>query len=147
MGYHTVALHFSETKTSVTTASLCRLTCQVHHGSDTTAVLLVVHHVFQTLVIDGSHKDGGFDLSARFSVIKDFISLGLVTTLVELLKQGIHVQFAKTRSVPEKTQLQQKLSKKSLFNLSNRHARRNRVRIDNEVRAKTILGKGNVFFL
>jgi len=60
MCQHDISLHLSYTESTITTPSLCGLSCQIHHGTYRTTMLLVIHHVFQSLVIDGTDKDARF---------------------------------------------------------------------------------------
>ena len=64
-------------------------------------MLLVIHHVFQTLVKHRSNEYRCLHLLSRKTVIHDFIAITLVPGLLQFLGNRLDVEIAETRSVAE----------------------------------------------
>ena len=62
MRNHRVLLHLPESQTAISAATFCRLSSQIHHWANSTAVLFVIHHVLQSLIKYWPHKDIRFQL-------------------------------------------------------------------------------------
>ena len=98
---HNVALHFTDTETTITTPAFGRLPRQIDHRANGPTVLLVIHHVFQALIEDGSDEDTRLELLAGQAVIHHLVTIALVPLVLELLRDGLHIQVAETGSVAE----------------------------------------------
>lgn len=99
MRQHNVALHFTDTETAITTPAFGRLPRQIDHRSNRPTVLLVIHHVFQSLIEDGADEDTCLELLAGQAVIHHLVAITLVPLVLELLRDCLHIQVAETGSV------------------------------------------------
>lgn len=79
---HTITLHLSEPKTSITTSSLGRLLVQVLELSSCTSVDLVVDHMLESLVVSRSQKDLAFEHLSSERVVNSLVTMFLVTKLM-----------------------------------------------------------------
>ena len=57
VGYHTITFHLSESKTTIATSTLDRLSSEDLNRPTSTGMDLIVHHVLETLVVDGAVED------------------------------------------------------------------------------------------
>ena len=144
VGEHHVALHFTNAEPAVATPSFSGLSSQIHHGSDRPTVLLVVDHVFESLVENGTDENIGIKLLAGQAVIQDIVSVTLVPQILQLFGDGFHVEVAETGSVSEQSKMHQDLSEKGFFELADGHSTRDRVGINNNVGAQTVSGVRHV---
>ena len=99
MRQHDVALHFTNTETAITTPAFGRLPRQIDHRPNGPTMLLVIHHVFQALIEDGSDEYTRLELLAGQAVIHHLVAIALITLVLELLRDGLHIQVAETGSV------------------------------------------------
>ena len=107
-------------------------------------MLLVRHHVLQALVEHWTDEDRCVDLLARHGIVENVVSVRLIPQRLQLLADARHVQVSETGTVAQQTQLYQHLAQKRLLQLTNSHARRNGMRIDNNVRTDSRFGEGHV---
>src|SRR5271156_6902346 len=75
---HTIALHLSESKPTVTRTTFNRLTSKYLCWSSCSRMDLVVNHVPQTLVICRSEEDLGNKLSTGVTIVHDFEASRLI---------------------------------------------------------------------
>ena len=61
------------------------------HGPSSTTVDLVVHHVFQSLVVGGTQEYLGIDLPPRVTIVHHLIASQLVPVLLEKGRDFLHV--------------------------------------------------------
>jgi len=101
VGKHNVALHLTNTEPAVAAPSFRRLPGQVDHGADRATVLLIIHHVFQSLIENGADENIGGKLFAGKPVVQNVVSVTFVPEVLELLGDGFHVEVAEAGSVTE----------------------------------------------
>ena len=131
---------------AIAAAPLRRLPRQIHHRPNGPAVLLVVHHVLQALVECGTDEHARLNLLSRQPVVHQLVAVALVPQLHQLSPNGFNVQFAERRAVSEQAQLHQNHAQQRLFQLTDRHARRNGVRVDDDVGTQPLRRERHVAF-
>ena len=99
---------------------------------------LIIYHVLETLIEHGTDENTGLKLFAGQAVVHDLVSIGLVSNLLQLLADILHVKLAKRSSVAKESKTHKRLTKNSLLELSNRHTRRNCVWINDDIWSNTI---------
>src|ERR1700692_1958274 len=89
MRNHTITFHLSETETSITATTLHRLSRQDLHRTSCARMDLVVHHMFETLVVRGAEINLRLELSACVAVVHDLKTSGLVAFLAQEGRYGL----------------------------------------------------------
>ena len=82
---HAVTLHLSETKTTVTSSTLCGLPSQNLSRSSSTRVDLVTYHVLQTLIISWIEEDHDFEALASEAIIHNLVTVALIAQAMQLV--------------------------------------------------------------
>jgi hypothetical protein len=75
----TISLHFSESEASVSSSALERLSGELGDGTASARMNLVVHHVFQPLIISRAQENASAHLAARVPVKHGLIAPKLNT--------------------------------------------------------------------
>ena len=70
-----VALHLTDTQTTITRPTLAGLTSERDNRTATTRMLLVNYHVLQPLVMRRTHEDLHLHHLARLSVVHDLVAV------------------------------------------------------------------------
>jgi hypothetical protein len=141
-----ISLHFSESESSVASSAFQGLASELGDGTATARVDLVVHHVLETLIVGGAQKDAGRHESASVAVKHGLVSSLLIARLVQLRRNVFHRVLRKGSCVSFSAILHRRhFAQQTLNQLSNGHARRNRVRIDDEIRRNRLHREGHVF--
>jgi hypothetical protein len=135
---HAVALHLTESKATVTSSSLSRLSCQNLSGTSTSRVDFVAHHMLQTLIVGRTQEDHDLKLLASEAIVHDFVSVSLVAQGVQLARNEVDRLSLEWRGVALVTVKTCHFAENALDQMTNRHSRRNSVRIDNHVRVHTL---------
>ena len=131
---HTISLHLSKAQTTIARPALRRLPRQHHQRSRRTGMNLIVHHMLQALIEDGSHKDTRCHLLARRTTIQDFVGMGLQLEIVtQHRRQSIYAHIRKRTAISHCADFRAQSSHERLHQVGNRHAARNTMRVDNDV--------------
>jgi hypothetical protein len=86
---HAIALHLSETQTTVAGTTFDGLTGKDLQGTAGTGVDFVVDHVAETLVVGWSEEDLGGELLAGVAVVHDFEATLLEAVVLEDVGDGV----------------------------------------------------------
>ena len=96
---------------------------------------LICRAVPQPLVITRTDKDTRVHLPPRETIVQDLIAVRLHRKLIPQERlQVIKCYIIERRTVTERTHLTANLAKQRLHELRNRHAARNTVRINDDIR-------------
>ena len=128
-----VAFHLSKTKPPFSCASLYGLTREYLHRTTRAGVLLVEHHVFQTLIIGWTNEDFSGQRFSRHAIVERLATEPIVAVRFELVADLLDRGAAKGRRVSLLTVNCAQLSHEALHELPDRHAARNGVRVDDNV--------------
>mmetsp|Transcript_4817 Transcript_4817/g.13483 ORF Transcript_4817/g.13483 Transcript_4817/m.13483 type:complete len:410 (-) Transcript_4817:2321-3550(-) len=131
----TVTFHFPKPQTTIACSTLRGLPGQHLYRTTRPTMDFVIHHVAEALVVGRPDKNFGGKRLTRVPVVERFVAVTVVTKPVQLVRD---VQYnvrlrGKGRCVTLKAQDGRDLPLKTLNQLSDGHARRNGVRVDNEV--------------
>ena len=141
---HTITLHFTEPQTTVAGTTLDGLPRHDLHRTARTRMDLVVDHVAQALVVRGTKEDLGAQLTARVAVVHDLEAPRLVAVLAQQARHGINRDIGKRRRVALHALERGDLAQQTLDQMRNRHARRDGVRVDDNVRCDALGRKRHV---
>lgn len=105
------------------------------HGIDrNTDAYLVVDHVLEALVVRRAHEDRARHLLARPGVVEDLVAQRLDAVLAQHAHDVVHRAAVERRRVAPAALRAARLAQDALHQLPDRHAARNRVRVDDDVR-------------
>jgi len=90
MRNHAISLHFSETKSTVTGATLRWLPSQNLSGATSSRVNLIADHMFKTLVIGGTQEDHDFEALAGEARVEHLIAVPLVAQVMQLRRNEVN---------------------------------------------------------
>ena len=76
---HTITLHLTETKTTISRSAFSRLSSQDLWWATWPRVDFVAYHMLQTLVISRSQENHNFKFLTSEAVVHDFVTVALVT--------------------------------------------------------------------
>mmetsp|Transcript_11227 Transcript_11227/g.69336 ORF Transcript_11227/g.69336 Transcript_11227/m.69336 type:complete len:386 (-) Transcript_11227:2198-3355(-) len=141
---HAVPFHLSKSKPAVTRSTLNRLPGKNLNGTTTTRVNFVVYHMFQALVVRGAHEDLGVQPATSVSIVHHFVSTRLKTMTMELRRYVIDCHVCERRGVPFFPFKHSHLAHEALHQLTDGHARGDRMRIDNDIRCDPFCGEWHV---
>ena len=141
-----VALHFADAQAAVVGAALHRLARQ--HGARPArpVIDLVLHHVLEPHVVRGPHEYLALHALARHAVVQQLRPAVVVAQLRQhaakhlVLGPVVHERGA----VAEPALQHARLAHQRLHQLPDRHARGQRVRVDDQVRPRAVLRKRHV---
>ena len=145
---HAVALHFADAQAAVVRPPLHRLPRQ-HGARPARAVVdLVLHHVLEPHVVRGPHENLALHALARHAVVQQLRAAVVVAQLRQHLAEHLVLgPVVHERGAVAEAALQHaRLAHQRLHQLPDRHARGERVRVDNEVRARAVRRKRHVLF-
>ena len=108
---------------------------------------LINDHMLESLIEGGTHKDFCFNHLARLSVIENLIAVRMHTKCRHVLAQRIHLEMVVGCAVTQGSCTTTNLAEDRLHQLCNGHARRNCVRVHDEVRTQTPCSERHVFFV
>lgn len=137
MRHKTVAFHLSDTKTAIARTTLARLARQAHDGTARTRVLLIDDHVLEALVERGSHEDLGLHHFTGLTILQNLIALRVHSELGHLTTELVDSKVRLRRAIRNGALLCIDLAEHTLHELRNRHTRRHRVRVHDEIRTQT----------
>ena len=130
-----IALHLTNTQTTLIGTSFQRLVSQKLARTRGTCIDLVLHHVLHALVICRTHKDIGFHHFSSLSVVQGFGAIRLKSLLHhDLLECRKAVRRSKRRCIHERAQLESQPTPRALHPVTNRHASRKGVGVEEHVR-------------
>ena len=147
---HAVALHLAEAQTTVARATLSRLPSKDLSGPSSSGVDLVLHHVLEPLVVGRPEEDLDLHLLAVEAVIHDFVASELVALLVEKLGDLLdsvllsRADSLERRGVALDASEGTDLRGQTLNQVADSHARRNGMRVDDEVWRDAFSGERQV---
>ncbi len=147
MRHKTVAFHLSDTKTAIPRTALTRLTREADNGTTSTRVLLVDDHVLETLIERGSHEDLGLHHFTRLSVLQDLVALRMHSKLGHLTTELVDPEVRVRRAICNRALLRIDLSEHTLHELCNRHTRRNRMGVHDEIRTQARTREGHILLV
>ena len=141
-----VAFHLANAQATVVGAPLNRLPRE--HGARTARAVIdfVLHHVLQTHVVRGPDENLALHALARHAVIKQLCAAGVVAQLRQYLAEHLVLgPVVHERGAVAEAALQHaRLAHQRLHQLPDRHARGQRVRVYNEVRARAVFRERHV---
>ena len=148
MRQNTVALHLTDTETSVVRSTLHWLPSEHRVRTPSAVVDLVLHHMFQSHIISGANEDIRLHLFSRHPIVHDLIACGIESRLHE--KRGICLIIRtlrlECRAVAECAIVCAQNAQQTLHNLSDRHTRRKCVWINNQIGSDSIGGEWHIIF-
>mmetsp|Transcript_4552 Transcript_4552/g.10203 ORF Transcript_4552/g.10203 Transcript_4552/m.10203 type:complete len:253 (-) Transcript_4552:85-843(-) len=128
-----VTLHLPKAQTTIPRTSFHRLARQNLVRSTSTRVNLIVHHVAQPLVIRWPEEDLSLHHPSRVAVIHRLVPSTLVPKLVQLRGDVLHRHLRERRGVTLLAVKACDFAHQALDKVANRHARRNGVRVHDDV--------------
>lgn len=141
---HAVAFHFSESKSTVARTTLHGLPGQDLHGPTGTAVYLVIHHVLEALVIGRPDEDLRLELAPRVAVVHHLVAPALISASMQQRRDGLHGGVRERRGIALFARRGGHFAHQALDELPDGHARRDGVRVDDDVRRDAFHGEGHV---
>lgn len=149
LGDERVALHLAQTQAAAAGATLVGLARQhLNLAVRGAAVDLVDGAMLETLVVGHAHKHGRLQAATRGAVVKNFVTALLEALALEngaRLEEHVALLGGRKRSAVTKATLERDgLAKKHLHQLRDGHARRNGVRVDDDVGANAVGRNGHV---
>eukprot|EP00962_Isochrysis_galbana_P042385 scaffold15837_cov99-Isochrysis_galbana.AAC.3 len=139
-----VALHLSEPQPAVARAPLHRLAREQRDRPAGARVDLVVDHVLEPLVVGGAQENGRLEPPARVAVEHDLEATLLVAEVLEELGDVVDGHRGKGRRVALVAGERRNLGQEALDQVADGHARRDGVRVDDDVRRDALAGKGHI---
>ena len=144
MGNETVALHLADTQTTIARPALARLASERHDGAAATRMTLVNHHVLEALVMRRANEDLHLHHFARLTIVHDLVAVRVQTQIQHVLLEIIQTQMGVRRTVAQRAARRAHATIHRLQELRNRHARRNGVRVHNDIRTQTRGREGHI---
>ena len=143
---HAVAFHLTNAQTTVVGATLHRLPRQNSARSARPVIDFVLHHVLESHVIRGTNENLALHALARHAVVQQLRAARMVAQLGQHLAEHLVLgPVVHERGAVAKSALQHaRLAHQRLHQLANRHARGERVRVDNQIRANTVVRERHV---
>mmetsp|Transcript_6455 Transcript_6455/g.19394 ORF Transcript_6455/g.19394 Transcript_6455/m.19394 type:complete len:390 (-) Transcript_6455:2323-3492(-) len=141
---HAISLHFSKPQPAVARSALHGLPREDLRGPARARVNLVVHHMLESLVVRRVHEDHGVELAARVAVVHALVASALVAHLLERLGHVVHRHVGERRGVALLAVDSRHLGQQRLDQMPNRHAARDGVRVDDDIRRHTLNREGHV---
>ena len=148
MGEKSIALHFTHTDTTTLLTTLDGLASRRHDRTSGTHLVLVVNHVTQTLVVDDTDVNVRLELLARDARVERLVAVVVVAGLHELVAKVVAgrvllVELEGRRVLRESVQ-GTGLAGERLDEHTDCHARRESVRVDDDVGLDASLREGHV---
>ncbi len=141
----TVALHLAEAETTVTRATLHGLTVENLHGSARSRVNLIVDQMLEALVVRGSQVDLRVELASGEPVVHDLVATRVVVVADEQLGDLLHGDgVVEGRGVADLALVRRHLRLEALDQVTDGHARRDGVRVDDEIGCDAFGAEGHV---
>ena len=134
MRYHTITFHLAKSEATVASSTLRWLPSQDLGRASTTRVDLVSNHVLKTLIISWVQEDHDFEALASEAIVHDLVAVPLVAQTVKLIRNELDCLALERRSVSLISIQTGHLGQDGLDQMTDRHARRDSVRVDNHVR-------------
>lgn len=82
---HTIPLHLTESKTSISGSTLGWLSCEDLSGSSTSGMHLVTDHMLQSLIVSWTKEDEHLLLFTSKSIVHHFVTISLVSQVMEFI--------------------------------------------------------------
>eukprot|EP00958_Prasinococcus_capsulatus_P024158 scaffold3740_cov322-Prasinococcus_capsulatus_cf.AAC.4 len=134
VGNHAVTLHLTKAQAAVACAPLHGLPREDLHGASCARVDLVVNHVLQPLVVRWAQEDLGVQHAASVTVVHRFVAAQLVATALQLRTDIFHSHVRERCRVTLLAVQRAHLTHQTLHQVPDRHARRDSVRVHDDVR-------------
>lgn len=141
----TVTLHFAPSQATAVGSTVYGLTCESDHFAARTRVYFVGDHVFQTLIESGPNKHATFQTFASEWVVHDFLSVFSKTCALQHLANFVDRLVGKGSGVNTYTQQCGQFGRHAFKDVTNRHAARNGMWIDNNIGHDSRFCKREVF--
>mmetsp|Transcript_21232 Transcript_21232/g.52594 ORF Transcript_21232/g.52594 Transcript_21232/m.52594 type:complete len:231 (-) Transcript_21232:3057-3749(-) len=150
IGDETIAFHFSQTQSTITRTSFCRLSGQYRTRTSSTSVSLIENHVLQLLIENRSGENIRVQRFTAGTTVKSVFARIIQTISKESLGCCLcsvrgTVLFTKCRGIALATLVQSRLSDEKLQKFPNCHSRRKTVWIHDQVWRVSKIIEGQIF--
>src|SRR3989475_2865990 len=145
MADQAIAFHLAEPEAPLAGPAFRRLACEDLDGAAGADVELPRDYVVELLVVNHSDEDFRGNHAARAAIIQDLLSVRPEPVLLESLPHRLFALPAERRAVDEPAFEGSDFSTDLLEDVGDRHPRRNRMGVDDQVRDDALRGEGHVF--
>ena len=144
VGNETVALHLAYTQTTVARPAFAWLTSERHDGTTPAGMALVNHHVLEALVMGRANEDLHLHHFARLTVVHDLVAVRVQTQIQHVVLEIVQTQMGVRRTVTQRAAGRAHPTIHCFQQLRNRHARRNGVRVHNDIGTQSRSREGHI---
>lgn len=138
----TISLHFTKSKTSRTTSSMCRLSGNRNNRTSRPCIHLIIYQMPKSLIVNWTNKNRILQLFTTVRIEHHFITILLITESMDLFSFVLHVKGSEWGSVFTKSSLQSShFTNQCLNNVTNCHSGGNTVRIDDHIGDNSVHGE------
>jgi len=99
MRYDTVSLHFTESQTSCTTSSVCRLSGDCYDRTSRPCVHFIIDQMSQSLVVNWTNENRILEFFTTIRIEHNFVSILLISETVDLFRFLLHVKWSEWGSI------------------------------------------------
>jgi len=142
---HTVTLHLAEAETTVARTTFGRLSSQDLCRAPASRVDFIRHHMLQSLVEGWPEEDHHLETLACEARVHDFVAVSLVAERVQHAGHKLNRLSAERCRIAFIAVETDYFREQTLDQMTNRHSRRDSVRVDNHVRVDSLYGEWQVF--